>query len=611
MGNAVVNAQFHHFGVHHNEFDILRARLVQEANDDGIHAHGFTGTGGTGNEHMGHFCNVAHNAVAANILAHRERGFGLCSGKLRRVHHLPQRDRGHGAVGDLNAHNGDFAGNGGNTNAGSTQAQGDVIGAGGQLAQPYALIKLYLIPCDTGAPGDIDNMGINAETCQSLVKPSGILPHFLRSVGTGPNRAAQKFQGREAVGLGGCLLALGDFRRHLAGRLRSIFGGDLAGFLPGVSGFGGRNFGGSRFFRLLRRRLPALYKGRHFLGNGFRLPAAHRLLRFQLSSLLLHRDALGGRIHGGINIQVNGIHHIRSPGGGTGGGKRGFLLGPGLWPGLNPGLLFGLGRGLGFLRQGLGHRLRGLFAALLLHALVGQVVHHRRRRLHIVVFLSLIPQFSGPVGNGPDDAGNGDLHGAKEGQYGSNAQNQVGNHIAAGPAQQHGKPAAQHAAGAAIHAPCIKVGNHGKALRHALALHCQMVNAATEQHKGNKADAAHGGGVFSSKGLDKEQVQKGGDEEIKSNLAKEAQNHGFHGSEQSTVRIHRNDQKQYEQDDAEEGKQDIGGQTTGKILIAFFYFLRSTLLRRGRFAAGFPSGGFGFGFGGGFIRPGRRLLLCH
>ena len=231
LGDPVVDAQFHHFGVHHDQLHILRPRLVKQADDNGVHAHGFTGAGGTGDKHMGHFRNIAHNAVTGNILAHGEGGLALGVGKGGRIDDLPKRNSGNGAVRHLNAHNGNFSGNGRDPDTGSTQAQSDVVGAGGKLTQANTLVQLHLVPGNAGAPGNVDDVGIDMKRSQSFVESGGILPHLLGAVGGRTGRTAQQVNGRETIGLLFLLLTLGNFRRHLSGGFCRLLAGNFGGYI--------------------------------------------------------------------------------------------------------------------------------------------------------------------------------------------------------------------------------------------------------------------------------------------------------------------------------------------------------------------------------------------
>ena len=614
MGNTVVNAQLHHLGVHHDELYILGAGLVEKADDDGVHANRLTGTGSTGDQHMGHFGNVAHNAVAPDVLAHGEGGLSLCPGKFRRIDDLPQGHGGHGTVGHLNAHNGNLTGNGGNPHAGGAQAQGNVIGAGGELAEPHALVQLHLIPGDAGTPGDIDDVGIDAEAGQGLIQPGGILPHLLGAVGIDADGPAQQINGREAIGIPFSLpLTLGNLHGHLSGGFLGLFCGHLAGLFSGF----------------LRHRLPDrgslphrldglafLYKNGHPLGD-FRL--------FQFLGLLLHGNTgalrFHGAVEGGINVQTDGIHHIG--GLGRGSGFHPFLLGlrRGLFRRLyrclrGPGLLHRLA-GLGLRLHRLVGRQRGgnllPLAALLLDAFIGNVVHHQGSGFHIgalfLLFLRIL--LPGTVDNGPDNAGDGDFHGGQKGQHRGKPQYQIGNHAAAEPTHQHGKAAAEHTAGAAFQTAGIEVRDDPEALRHALTLDHQMEDAAAEEYKQRQANAAHGGAMLPAKGLDQKQIDQGGNGEIEPGLTQQAQNHGLHGPQQSAVRIHGYGQEQGKQHHTEHRDQHIGRKAPGKIRISLFYFLRRLFLGRGSFAAGFSGGRFLFRTGSRLFSAGAAFLFSH
>ena len=502
LRDAIVDAQFHHLGVHHNELHILGAGLVEQADDNGVHTDGFTGAGGTGDQHMGHFRDVAHNAVARNVLTYGEGGLPLGLREGRRIDDLPQGHGGHGAIGHFDAHDGYLPGHGGNSDAGSAQAQGNVVGAACQLAETHALVQLHLIPGDAGAPGDIDDMGVDVEGGQRFIQAAGILPHFLCAVCAYPRRTAQQLNGRETISLLFRGAALGDLRGHLLCGLRGVPGRHFAGLLAGLLVL----HEDSRHFLYL-----FLHKRRHFLGDGiglrflsgFRFPLGRLLLR----GSLLYRDtlfhALSSRIDRGIDIQIDGIHHVRTPG-------RRSRIGDSFRGGLRRGMhlllrLLGLRQ---LLRNDLvnGHLDRGgLLFPLLLDALIGDVVHHCRGRLHIIVLFFLPILLPGAVRNGLDNAGNGDLHGAQKRQHRGNAQNQIGNHAAAGPADQHGQTTAENAPGGAEGAAGVEIRNDFNAFRHTLLLHDQVVNTAAQENESNHADAAHGRLPLPAKNLDNEQ----------------------------------------------------------------------------------------------------------
>ena len=432
-------------------------------------------------------------------------------------------------------------------------------------------------------------MGIDVEGSQGLVEPPGVLPHFLGAVGTGSGGTAQQFNGREPVGrlFGG--VALGNLGGDLLGGLRRLLGGHLAGLLSGILR---RDNGLGRPLRLL-----LLHKLWHLLRNRGLLRLPFGLLLFLLSRLfrgLLHGNAPGNRlgrraIYGGINIQVDGVHHVRSPGRCSGRGTAALLgrlcLGRG-------GRCSRLGGTLLLYRLGLrlqlidGH-LHGLtLGLLLLDPLRGNMVHHGGSRLHIVCLFLLPILFSGPLSNGLDKAGDGDLHRAQQGQQSAQAEEQIRNHIAAGPADQHGKAAAEHAAGGPGSAAGIEVRNDTDSLCHALGLHGQMVDAAAEEYKANHAHTAHNRLLLPAEGLNHENLRQSGYGEIKAHLAQQAQDHGFQHLQQGPIRINGDDQEQHKQAGAENRRQNIRRQAPCKILVTLFHLFGIFLFGWGRFAAG-------------------------
>ncbi|MPM71901.1 hypothetical protein SDC9_118872 [bioreactor metagenome] len=70
MGDAVVNAQLHHLGVHHDEADLLRRGLIKQGNNERVGTHRFARAGGSRDEQMGQLGDVPHDAGASDILAH-------------------------------------------------------------------------------------------------------------------------------------------------------------------------------------------------------------------------------------------------------------------------------------------------------------------------------------------------------------------------------------------------------------------------------------------------------------------------------------------------------------------------------------------------------------
>ena len=96
MRNAIVNTQLNHFGVDHDEPHLVRRRFVDQADQNRIDAHRLARARGTSDEHVGHFGNVADNALVFNVAAHGKGQPGLAGFEFGAVENLAQ---GHGLLG--------------------------------------------------------------------------------------------------------------------------------------------------------------------------------------------------------------------------------------------------------------------------------------------------------------------------------------------------------------------------------------------------------------------------------------------------------------------------------------------------------------------------------
>ena len=77
MRNAVIHTQFYDLRIYHDQFYIIRMCLVQNTHDQGIDTYGFTGTGSSGDQHMGHLGNICHYRLARNILTYGKSNVGI------------------------------------------------------------------------------------------------------------------------------------------------------------------------------------------------------------------------------------------------------------------------------------------------------------------------------------------------------------------------------------------------------------------------------------------------------------------------------------------------------------------------------------------------------
>ena len=77
MRNAVIHTQFYNLRVYHDQFYIIRMCLVQNTHDQSINTYGFTGTGSSGDQHMGHLGNIRYYRLASNILTYGKSYVGI------------------------------------------------------------------------------------------------------------------------------------------------------------------------------------------------------------------------------------------------------------------------------------------------------------------------------------------------------------------------------------------------------------------------------------------------------------------------------------------------------------------------------------------------------
>ena len=95
MGNAIVCTQLDHLRVDHNQFDLIRRRLIKQAHNQGINTDGFTGTGRSRDQQMGHLGDIGHHNFARDILAHRKGQFGFMVLKLLGGYQFPEPQYGY------------------------------------------------------------------------------------------------------------------------------------------------------------------------------------------------------------------------------------------------------------------------------------------------------------------------------------------------------------------------------------------------------------------------------------------------------------------------------------------------------------------------------------
>ena len=148
---------------------------------------------------MGQLCDVAHHALATDVLAQGKAELGFGAGKLGRLDNIPQVDGADNLIGHLDTHGGNFIRDGRDTHVDYAQGQSQVAGQVGDPGQLDPLLQLDIIPGDCGAPGDIDDRGVDAKAADGPFQSRPVHGDFIPGVDGGGCTAAQQGHRRELI----------------------------------------------------------------------------------------------------------------------------------------------------------------------------------------------------------------------------------------------------------------------------------------------------------------------------------------------------------------------------------------------------------------------------
>ena len=77
MRDAVIDGEFEHFWIDHDQAALIRPQAVDQAQDHGVDRDRFAGAGGAGDQHMRRARQIDDDGFAADVLAEAERQFGV------------------------------------------------------------------------------------------------------------------------------------------------------------------------------------------------------------------------------------------------------------------------------------------------------------------------------------------------------------------------------------------------------------------------------------------------------------------------------------------------------------------------------------------------------
>ena len=75
MRDAVIDGEFEHFRIDHDQAALIRAQPIDQAEDHGVDRDRFAGAGGAGDQHMRRAREIDDDGFAADVLAEAERQF--------------------------------------------------------------------------------------------------------------------------------------------------------------------------------------------------------------------------------------------------------------------------------------------------------------------------------------------------------------------------------------------------------------------------------------------------------------------------------------------------------------------------------------------------------
>ena len=329
MRDAVIDAELDHFRVNHDQAHLIRRRLVEQAQDERVHAHGLAGAGRTGDEHVRQLGDIADDAVAADVLADGKRELGLGIAECGRIDNIAQAHGADDLVRHLDADGGDFVRDRRNAHVFHAECERKVTGKVRDLVELHTRLELEVVARDRRAARHITDGSIDAEAAQGSVEPVAVEADLLRRVRLVLLARAQERHRRELIGRVVGILALdggGDGGRlrcdggagRLSGRLRRVL--NLLRGRHGDSTDVGRLFHGQRLDILCGLRRHGFFRAAGRLFDRDRVDRVVVRLRrglldrdvndFFLRDRLVRRYAaraalrLGLRLRGGLILVI-------------------------------------------------------------------------------------------------------------------------------------------------------------------------------------------------------------------------------------------------------------------------------------------------------------------
>ena len=172
--NPLVAGQFEPLGIDHEELDLIRRRLEEDAADHGVERDALPRTGRSGDQEMGHADQIGDDGSADDVFPE---GDGQPAGRFPEcgvVEDVPQTDRFPFLVGDLDA-DGPLARDGGDDpDARRPQRERQVVREIGDLVDLDAGGGFELVHGDDRTGLDLHHLPLDAEIGELLLEGPGI-----------------------------------------------------------------------------------------------------------------------------------------------------------------------------------------------------------------------------------------------------------------------------------------------------------------------------------------------------------------------------------------------------------------------------------------------------
>ena len=199
MRDAAVNSQLDHLRVDHDELDLVRARLIQQAQDQRVHAHRFARAGRTGDEHVRELGDIADDTVAADVLADGKGELGLGRLETLRLQDRAQIDRADDLVRHLDADGGDLLGDRRDAHVDHAERQRQIAREIGHARELDALLELEIVTRDRGAADHADDGGVDAEAADRVLQALAVERDLIPGVRASAQALVEQLERRENV----------------------------------------------------------------------------------------------------------------------------------------------------------------------------------------------------------------------------------------------------------------------------------------------------------------------------------------------------------------------------------------------------------------------------